>query len=225
MSTAQFGQLTTRRRLLHFAAAGVLLYILATMLRFPYGDREIKWTETVLLSSGETVSVHRVQRVEVHLTSEGRSGNLAKMATVTSDRDPPAFPPWQAPMLPILLDRDPDTGAWVLIATMFLCDVWGRNGQPKPPYWGFRVVDGQWRRAGIPASFWDRPANLFAALQAIDSSSTVRSSYDYRRRAQNSRGAESSLAGVWRDGDGAANCGRYIGSNAIELDLWQYGAE
>lgn len=222
-STARYGQDTSWRRLLRVLMLGICLYVVYTMLHFPYGERDIKWTETVPLSSGGTVNVRRVQSVEVTLTSEGRSGDLAKMAKVTSDSDPPAFPPWQAPMLPILIDRDPDTGAWVLIATMYSCNVWGRNGQPKPPYWGFRVVDGQWRRADIPEAFWDRPANLFAAIQATDSSSTVRSSYEYRRRAQTSRGADSLLAGVWRGG-AATNCGRYVSAGPLEKDLWQYRA-
>jgi len=165
-----------------------------------YGEREIEWTETVALASGETTVIERVQKVEINLTSDGDSGDLAKMATVASATSPVAFPPWQAKMLPILLDRDPATGEWVLIATMYQCKFWRRNGAPERPYWGFRVFEGKWYRTEIPKSFWGRSANLFAALQSRDTSSLAQATYVKRRNYQSTRGPEINISGVNRDG-------------------------
>jgi hypothetical protein len=190
-----------------------------------YGDREIEWAETVSLSSGDAVLVERVQRVEIHLTSEGPSGNLAKMATVTSAASQPEFPTWRAKMFPILLDRDPANEEWVLVATMYDCDFWLKNGQPDPPYWGFRAANGSWRRAPIPASFWDRPANLFAVFQSTDDSGTLRASYQSRRAEQIRSGKPSKLAGVWRDMKPDCKKSSKEEAYAIEVDLWQFGKE
>lgn len=44
-----------------------------------YGDRTLRWDEQLTLSSGASAIVHREQRIEVHLTSEGASGDRAKI--------------------------------------------------------------------------------------------------------------------------------------------------
>jgi hypothetical protein len=190
-----------------------------------YGERDIEWTETVALASGEATVIERVQRVEIHLTSEGDSGDLGKMATVASATSPPAFPTWQAKMFPILLDRHPDTGAWLLVATMSNCSFWRRNGTPTPPYWAFQVEDGKWKRVVVPEFLWGRSANMFAAFESTDNSSAVRATYAARRAAQLRQGVALDVAGVWRESSTTCTGLPSGYENAIELDLWQFGRE
>jgi hypothetical protein len=223
-NATRYWQKTSVRRLMHVVGLGVVLYALVSIFPWPYGEREIEWTETVALASGETTVIERVQRVEIHLTSEGPSGDLAKMATVASATSPPAFPPWQAKMLPILLDRDPATGEWVLVATMYNCRFWLLNGAPERPYWGFRAFEGEWYRTEIPESFWGRSANLFAALQSRDTSSLVQATYVKRRAYTSTRGSEIHISGVNRDGRKRFCVPPAPASaSSIERDLTEFG--
>jgi hypothetical protein len=73
-------------------------------------------------------------------------------------------------MLPIYLDKDSSTDEWVIIASSDSCDFWLRNARPRPPYWAFRLRDGEWLRDAIPKEFVGRKANLFVGVQITDES-------------------------------------------------------
>lgn len=186
-----------------------------------YGDRTLRWEEQIQLSSGDSAVVGREQRIEFHLTSDGASGDRAKMSVVRSASNPPSFPEWKAPLVPFLLDVDPSTGRWTLVATMATCDVWRRNQEPQPPYWAFQVDGQRWQRTSIPESFWNRRGNLFANFTYEDTSQSITSTYKSRLPSQ-ARGSNA-VAAVSRTSDVTCGAGSSKTQSSRELDLAQFG--
>jgi hypothetical protein len=191
----------------------------------PYGDRTLHWDEAVTLASGEIVHIKRTQRIRTELNAGGPSGNLALNAKLQSAEDPPAFPAWEAPMLPILLDRDPDTSEWILIATMSMCEFWNRNQEPEPPYWAFRARHGRWYRTDVPPSYWNRPANLFAALMARDTGRSIEQSYRSRLKVQTGYLGRAPNGGVAQRISIRCSRGTDKQGNTRERDLDIFGRE
>ena len=87
-------------------------------------------------------------------------------------------------MLPLLLERDPVTGAWWLVASTSECDFWQRNQEPQPPYWAFVTDGGRWRRAPVPEAYWGRLANLFVRYDFDDTDRVLRKTLAARKLAQ-----------------------------------------
>ena len=88
-------------------------------------------------------------------------------------RDSPArFPLWDAPLFPILLDRDPRGRLWLIAGTDEF-GVWLYNGYPDPPYWAFTLKNDRWVLAPLPGEFMNRRANLLVDIRRGDSNRTL----------------------------------------------------
>ena len=61
-----------------------------------------------------------------------------------------SLPAWDFPRVAVLLYRSKASGNWVVVSTSSSCQVWRREGEPRPPYWQHELVGGEWR--GIPLS-------------------------------------------------------------------------
>jgi hypothetical protein len=134
---------------------------------------------------------------------------------------------WDAPLVPILLDVDPENGEWVVVATGDGCDVWVRNGHPRPPYWAFRHRNGAWYRDKIPESFLARAANLLVEYDVSDTSQKLNAQVSKRKALQVTRPKHakqySKVDPEYSDFEG---CERDAPSSAIgenELDLKNFG--
>jgi hypothetical protein len=64
--------------------------------------------------------------------------------------------------VPILLDRDPASREWAIVATFFHCDTWYALGRPKLPYTEFRFRQGQWVQQDLSSQWVGRVANVLA---------------------------------------------------------------
>jgi hypothetical protein len=147
---------------------------------------DLRWTEPVQLASGETVTVRR-HVFMVHNRALGGNFSSApiyetsSLEVVGSDSE---LPMWDAPLVPVVLDKDGPSNEWVIVASAEGCDIWLRNGRPRPPYWAFRLRDGEWYRVPIPESFIGRPANLFIGFEVSDRSEDLNARIDERKRTQ-----------------------------------------
>lgn len=185
-------------------------------------DGNLDWKEEVTLSSGEKFFITRTQRLDLNVANALTPGNHALDSRVASATDRIHFPEWRAPMIPLLLDRDPANGDWILVATNATCRFWQRNQQPAPPYWAFRAVKGEWKRTEMPAGFWNRPTNLFAAFNLSDSDRTIAQTLRARKLKQLSGTADSSWARIFPRS--TSICPRLATPAAShqELDLLQF---
>lgn len=149
-------------------------------------NADLTWVEPVQLASGEEVKVKR--HVVVIQERAYGGGFLAAPIYKTSSLElqvgSASYPIWDAPMVPVLVDKDPTNGEWVVVAATSGCDTWLRNGRPRPPYWAFRLRNGQWYRDAIPTGFLDRPANLFIDFRTDDRSDKLNSEIEDRKKQQ-----------------------------------------
>jgi hypothetical protein len=125
----------------------------------------------VTLASGEVIQINR----HVLFRQEGAWGTGGGLSAPTyttssidiipSDRE---FVRWDAPMIPILIDRDEVTKEWIVIAGHDNPSFWNANGKPCPPQWAFRLRAGVWYVQPVPESLLGRLPNLLADLRVTD---------------------------------------------------------
>lgn len=205
------------------------LAVVTTGCSKPSSKAELIWTEQVRLQDGEFVMIKR-HVVMSHTRALGGGFSSAPVyltSSVEPASDGAGFNKWNAPLVPIVLEKDPSTHEWLLVATIDGCTIWLRNGLPRPPYWGFRFRDGKWYRDAIPDWLLMREANLLVDFDVDDESSRLTGEAQSRKDAQ---ATSSEIARQYKKVDidfaefGA--CGRdqptrQIGEN--ELDLGEFG--
>lgn len=69
---------------------------------------------------------------------------------------------WSECFVPILLDIDPKTREWVIVATFYHCGNWYELGKPKLPYVEFCYREGRWTRQALTDQWIGHPANVLA---------------------------------------------------------------
>jgi len=153
--------------------AGIVgLFWLVFYLRDPSGEgvNDLIWHEAVTLESGEEIRILRGAYFESHAVwgvGGQSSGPLNERYTLQiPGRDD--FLLWTAPVRPMLVDKDPATGEWVIISTPVIGGAWDTNGQPCPPQWTFRLRNGVWHIETALASFFGRTSNLLTELRLSD---------------------------------------------------------
>jgi hypothetical protein len=163
--TAKSGQKVTLLKAIISAAVGVTLCACN-----PIGARTANWTEDVALEDGTTLVIKRT----VTFTESGALGggayNSTELAsTMTFTGSLASLPMWSVPLEPMVLYRDRSkNGQWVIVATTTTCDIWNRRGEPKPPYWEFRLGALGWEEEPVSPTSFDRPANLFQDYTRLD---------------------------------------------------------
>jgi hypothetical protein len=172
-----------------------LLALLAYRIYDPTGGdiNDMTWTETVALASGEMASIERHVRFQTYSVfglggqSSGPVDEVDSIAMV----GPANFVSWTGPIRPMLLDRDPDTNEWIIVAADEQGgpgNLWGANGKPCPPQWAFRLHDGQWYIQPVPVNLLGRGPNLLVDLRVSDDAKFSRASFPAevvaRKRAQ-----------------------------------------
>jgi hypothetical protein len=127
----------------------------------PRGLVERAWTEDVRLDDGSSVRVRRTATLNITNSWAGDAYNaVEQQATLAFIGTLSSLPAWSAPRIALVLYRDRDTGEWTLVTTTTSCDIWERNGKPKPPYWEYRLRAGGWVEVPLSPASIGRPANL-----------------------------------------------------------------
>jgi hypothetical protein len=222
---------------LQFCASAIAVSLLMPSVFIGCGNSpsraDLSWIEPVQLASGEELKVRRHVIVRQERAFGGGFASAAVYDTSTVSLDPsiPQFPVWNAPIVPIYLDKDPGTAEWIIIASSDSCDIWLRNGRPRPPYWAFRLRDGAWLRDAIPKEFIGRKANLFVGLQVTDDSEEL--SGELRTNKAEfaaKRKSAPQYKAVFSNFPDIENCGsaretRPIGENELDLKKFEKAAQ
>ncbi len=158
--------------LLGFSVAAMSLWL---TFRDPY----LKWNEEVNLQSGEVIVIKRTAKFSENWIAGGGGGSFNRGMTIEFDSpDKPSNPTiWSGLYVPMILDRDPDTNEWMIVATFYHCDSWYDIGRPALPYTAYRYREGKWLQQSMEPKWIGRKANVLvtdlASRKAIDSSKLI----------------------------------------------------
>jgi hypothetical protein len=139
-------------------------------------DGNVRYLEQVQLSSGEIIQVERViePRSIGNIGGPGGWEAIHNSLTVVAAAIP-VPPTWESEtgLMPMLIDRDPESGDWYLAATFYTCASWRANGRPKLPYVAFRGAREGWTRIAIAPQLIGREANVLTRISSKGESSPV----------------------------------------------------
>ena len=140
------------------------LAVTAGGLWFVVSDPRMSWREEVQLKSGEVIVIKRTAKFSENWIAGGGGGSFNRGMTIEFDSpnkpDNPTI--WSGLYVPILLDRDPDTNEWTVVATFIHCDSWYDIGRPKLPYTQYQYRGGQWVQQAMDAKWIGRNGNAIA---------------------------------------------------------------
>lgn len=129
----------------------------------------LQWQEEVQLASGEVLVVQRVVKGVSPMGEVGGPGGwdsegmtVAVLSPARAD-NPPV---WEGPFVPLLFDRDAQTGQWFMVATFYSCESWYALGKPKLPYTEYRLKDGRWQQQSLTPSLIGRKANMLTNIHS-----------------------------------------------------------
>ena len=160
---------TVVRSLSFIAVLGLAIAGATGLVSLMPSDKQLKFREEVQLKSGEIIEVERKLRMRAFGEIGGPGGADAawnSMAIIDSGVQK-HIPEWrsEAGLVPMLLDRDPLTGEWFVVATFYSCDAWYRLGRPKLPYAEFRLRDGRWQQQlGLTTALIGRESNVLVHI-------------------------------------------------------------
>lgn len=167
--------------LLGLSVAGLGLWL-------AFRDSHLKWNEEVELKSGEVIVIKRTAKFSENWIAGGGGGsfNLGMTIEFKSPDKPDNSAIWSGLYVPMILDRDPDTNEWFIIATFIHCDSWYDIGRPKLPYTAYRYREGKWLQQSIEPKWIGRKANVITPdlfdRKAINASRPVLTLSDKEKR-------------------------------------------
>ena len=129
----------------------------------------LQWEEEVQLASGEVLVVQRVVKGINPMGEVGGPGGWDSESMTVAVLSPPRAdnpPVWEGPFVPLLFDRDAQTGQWFMVATFYSCESWYALGKPKLPYTEYRLKEGRWQQQSLTPSLIGRKANMLTNIHS-----------------------------------------------------------
>ena len=125
----------------------------------------VRWSEEVRLKDGQMIVVKRTAQGKTYSELGGTGGwrdpvqMSVSIAPTPGGIKPP--PEWRDNYVPALLDYDPHSKAWSIVATFYYCSTWHAMGRPIPPYIEYQSTSGgSWQRVPLEERLLDRETNL-----------------------------------------------------------------
>ncbi len=152
------------------------------------------FAEEVELGSGEVIQVERQLKYRTigEFGGPGGAEILYSSLDIVSSfvKDRPLK--WESTdgLDPILLDREPTSGEWVILATFISCEAWYQLGRPKHPYVEFRFRQGAWQTIPLTDGWFGRPANMLVDNNTDSEAAFVTLAQKKLRNANNMIGAK-----------------------------------
>lgn len=139
------------------------------------------WKEEVRLSDGRLIVVKRTAKGRIMRDMTMRAtGWIPRETTVRIGQvDGAAKPPvWRSDLIPVVMDYDPASSTWSVVATYMFCDTWYDMGRPISPYVQYISVGGEaWRVVPLQRGLVGRRANLLTHIRPTGESGLVREQY------------------------------------------------
>lgn len=159
------------------------LILLCTLLLTMGGCSRMSesWKEEVRLSDGRLIVVKRTAKGRITRDMAMRAtGWIPRETTLRIGQvDGAAKPPvWRSVLIPVVMDYDPASSTWSVVATYMFCDTWYDMGRPGSPYVQYISVDGEaWRAVPLQPGLIDKRANLLTHIRPTGESGLVREQY------------------------------------------------
>lgn len=185
------------------------VFVAAAALWLIFRDPSMNWREEVQLQSGEIIVIKRTAKFSENWIAGGGGGSINRGMTVEFDSPDKPYNPtiWSGPYVPIILDQDPDTGEWTIVATFYHCDSWYDIGRPKLPYTQYQYRGGQWVQQAMDAKWIGREGNAISPdlfdRKAINASGPVFTLSDKAKRLLDRPGISpeyKEIVGTWSSG-------------------------
>lgn len=141
--------------LLIVPAAGLGLWLI-------FQDPHLKWDEEVQLQSGEVIVIQRTAKFSESGMADGRGKSPSQAMTIQfkSPKRPDTPATWSGSHAPMIIDRDPDTHEWFIIASTYSCDYKVDTEQPASLYMAYRYREGKWLQQSMNPKWAVRDTNL-----------------------------------------------------------------
>lgn len=150
------------------------------------------WKEEVRLSDGRLIVVKRTAKGTITRDMAMRAtGWIPRETTLRIGQvDGAAKPPvWRSNLIPVVMEYDPASSTWSVVATYIFCDTWYDMGRPVSPYVQFVSVGGEaWRVVPLQPGLIGKRANLLTHIRPTGESGLVREQYkEMRWRSSSAR--------------------------------------
>ena len=150
------------------------------------------WKEEVRLSDGRLIVVKRTAKGSITRDMAMRATGWVPRETTLriAQVDGAAKPPvWRSGLIPVVMDYDPGSSTWAVVATYMFCDTWYDMGRPASPYVQYISVGGDaWRVVPLQPGLIGKRANLLTHIRPTGESGLVREQYkEIRWRSSSKR--------------------------------------
>ncbi|MDQ1062664.1 hypothetical protein [Stenotrophomonas sp. SORGH_AS_0282] len=139
------------------------------------------WKEEVRLSDGRLIVVKRTAKgtitrdIAMRATGWKPKETTLRIAQVEGATKPPV---WRSFLIPVVMDYDPASSTWSVVATYMWCSTWYDMGRPSSPYVQYISVGGEsWRVVPLQPGWVGRRANLLTHIRPTGESGLVREQY------------------------------------------------
>ena len=139
------------------------------------------WKEEVRLSDGRLIVVKRTAKgtitrdIAMRATGWKPKETTLRIAQVDGAAKPPV---WRSFLIPVVMDYDPASSTWSVVATYMWCSTWYDMGRPTSPYVQYISVGGEaWRVVPLQPGLVGRRANLLTHIRPTGESGLVREQY------------------------------------------------
>lgn len=145
---------------LRYWLLGLSVAVLSLWLAFR--DPYLKWNEEVKLQSGEVIVIKRTAKFSENWIAGGGGGSFNLGMTIDFSNSEKSNSPtmWHSLYDPLIIDLDPMTKEWIIIATFIHCDGWYNLGRPSLPYTEYRFRSGKWEQGLLNTHWIGRNGNL-----------------------------------------------------------------
>ena len=147
-----------------------LLVLMTAALTSCKDHAQKEWTEEVLLSSNELLTVRRTASGKLYRELGGPTSWIVSHSQVTFENND--IPMWSGNLIPLYISHD--GLSWNVVATSNTCEQWHDLGAPNPPYLQFRSEHGNpWEEAPLDPNLIGREANLATPPSRDDERETI----------------------------------------------------
>jgi len=159
------------------------LMLLCTLLLTMGGCSRMSesWKEEVRLSDGRLIVVKRTAKgtitrdIAMRATGWKPKETTLRIAQVDGAAKPPV---WRSFLIPVVMDYDPASSTWSVVATYMWCSTWYDMGRPVSPYVQYISVGGEaWREVPLQPALVGRRANLLTHIRPTGESGLIREQY------------------------------------------------
>jgi len=139
----------------------------------------LKWKEEVRLSSGQLIAVDRTAQGtitrDIAMRATGWKPKEMTLRISQAGLGVQAPPAWRSILIPVVLDYDPATSTWSVLATYLFCSTWYDMGRPQSPYVQYiSRHDEPWRVVPLQPGWVGRWSNLLTHIRPTGEPALVR---------------------------------------------------